>query len=184
MTFRFNEAKTTEAAVLFLKKNNAAMNYMKLIKLLYLADRAALLSWGRPITGDSYVSMKKGPILSNVLDLINSGADPSHKSLWHQFISAPSKYNISLRKEPVFDELSKREKKAIEKVFEEYKGCNQWEMVDICHKNLPEWKDPGGSTFPIYIKDILRALKKTDKEIQQLEDEVRNMHFVDDVLSA
>jgi hypothetical protein len=27
---------------------------------------------GRPITGDSYVSMRRGPVLSSVLDLINS----------------------------------------------------------------------------------------------------------------
>ena len=32
------------------------MSYMKLIKLLYLADREALARWGRPITTDQYVS--------------------------------------------------------------------------------------------------------------------------------
>ena len=36
------------------------MSYMKLIKLLYLADREALAQWGRSISIDTYVSMDKG----------------------------------------------------------------------------------------------------------------------------
>src|ERR1022692_1541243 len=43
------------------------MNYMLLIKLLYLLDRRALSLWGRPVTGDDYFSMKYGPVLSEVL---------------------------------------------------------------------------------------------------------------------
>ncbi len=46
------------------------MSYMKLIKLLYLADREALARWGRPITTDTYVAMKHGPVLSYILNLI------------------------------------------------------------------------------------------------------------------
>ncbi len=34
------------------------MSYMKLIKLLYIVDRQALISWGRPITYDCYMSLK------------------------------------------------------------------------------------------------------------------------------
>ena len=35
-----------------LKSRAGRMSYMKLIKLLYLADREALGRWGRSITGD------------------------------------------------------------------------------------------------------------------------------------
>jgi len=40
------------------------MHYVKLIKLLYLADREALLRWGAPITTDRYVSMTMDPPLA------------------------------------------------------------------------------------------------------------------------
>jgi len=53
----FNEAKATQAAALLLKLRGGRMNYMKLIKLLYLVDRTALIRWGRPVTFDSYCSM-------------------------------------------------------------------------------------------------------------------------------
>ena len=60
-------------------------DYLKLIKLLYLADRAALIETGSPITGDRYVSMKFGPVLSNVLNLIKQ-AGPREDSIWHRYV--------------------------------------------------------------------------------------------------
>jgi len=47
------------------------MNYLKLMKLLYLADRESMRRNGRPISGDRYVSMDHGPVLSQTLNLIN-----------------------------------------------------------------------------------------------------------------
>lgn len=41
-------------ASLFLEMAGGEMDYRKLMTLLYLADREALLRWGRPITGDDY----------------------------------------------------------------------------------------------------------------------------------
>ena len=73
ITFKFNEKKATQAAILLLKKNGGQMDSMKLIKLLYLIDRHALIHFERPITGDSYYLTKSGPVLNNVLDLINNG---------------------------------------------------------------------------------------------------------------
>ena len=48
-------------AARLLKLHGAAMPYLKLIKLLYLADRQALLELGRPISCDLFVSMPHGP---------------------------------------------------------------------------------------------------------------------------
>lgn len=185
LNFKFNNAKTTEAAALLLKKNGGSMNYMKLIKLLYLIDRETLTRWGRPVTGDYYVSMKHGPVLSNVLDLINCGDDPSHESIWHKYITSPSDYSISLKKGeiPQLSELSKRERKVIDEIFEKYENADQWKMVDICHDLLPEWEDPGGSSTLIRVEAILKAVKKTDAEIREIESEVDHLNFVDKVLA-
>lgn len=45
MVLRFNERSATEAAASFLKVRGGRMGYLKLIKLLYLLDRAAPLRW-------------------------------------------------------------------------------------------------------------------------------------------
>lgn len=182
--FKFNEIKTTQDAALFLKLNGGKMNYMKLIKLMYLADREALSRWERPLTGDSYFSMKNGPILSNVLDWINSGEPPNEELYWPRYISNPSRYNVSLKKNPGETELSKREIELIKEIDEKYKNYDQWEMVDICHKILPEWENPGTTSIPIQIEDILRAACKTDREIAVIEDEVANLEYCDSLLSS
>ena len=94
--FKFNEKKTTQVASLFIEKEGGTINYMKLIKLLYFADREALVSWERPLTGDTYFSMKHGPVLSNVLDIINNAGDPEGNSYWYKYISPPSNYEVGL----------------------------------------------------------------------------------------
>ncbi|MCX6915882.1 MAG: Panacea domain-containing protein, partial [Verrucomicrobia bacterium] len=67
---------------------------MKLIKLLYLADRTALLRWGRPITTDTYVSMDRGPVLSRVLDLATDEDLPGQTSIWAKHITEPEHYAV------------------------------------------------------------------------------------------
>jgi hypothetical protein len=66
----FNERKATQAAAHFLKLAGGKMDYRKLMLLLYLADRKALLTWGRPITTDQYVLTDQGIVLSRLLELI------------------------------------------------------------------------------------------------------------------
>lgn len=161
------------------------MNYMKLIKLLYLADREALSLWARSITGDTYVSMDKGPVLSKTLDKINSGKEPSTESYWHKFITAPSSYNVSVKNiEKLSDNLSPKEKQVLDIIFKKYKDKDQWKMVDICHEKLPEWQDPQGTSIPIRVDDILKALNKTESEIASIEDEVSNLDYVKSILSS
>ena len=84
---RFNEKKATQAAAHLLRLRGGRMSYMKLIKLLYLADREALLRWGRTISTDRYVSMDRGPVLSRVLDLATDGEDPGTPSIWASSIT-------------------------------------------------------------------------------------------------
>lgn len=47
-----------------LARHDGHMNYMQLIRLLYLADREAIHRWGCPISTDRYVPMENGPVLS------------------------------------------------------------------------------------------------------------------------
>jgi len=181
ISFKFNEAKTTQTAALFIKKHGGTLNYTKLIKLLYLTDREALSRWERPLTGDSYVSMPRGPVLSKTYDLIDY---PVFKdSYWHKFISK-SAYDVSLNNEPDVDELSEREIALINEVYQKYKDIDQWQMIQICHDCCHEWEHPGDTSIPIRIEDILRELKKTEKEIELIEEEASNLKYFDIVLPA
>jgi hypothetical protein len=85
------------------------MSCLKLIKLLYLVDREALLRWGRPVTTDRHVSMPKGPAVSQTYDLIVGGNPPGTHTYWHDYISEPENFEVSLCRDPGGDELSPAE---------------------------------------------------------------------------
>ena len=153
---RFNEIKATQAAARLLQ-NCGQMSYMKLIKLLYLADREALGRWGRPITTDRYVSMDRGPVLSHSLDRINEGSAPNDPSFWAEHITHCGAYCVTLSKNPGNGKLSEAEDKLLDEIFAEFGKMTRWELVDHVHR-LPEWKNPNGSAIPIEYRDILKAL--------------------------
>jgi len=67
--FEFDPEKTVAAALYIVSKNLPELTMAKLFKLLYLSDKDHLVRYGRPITGDSYVAMKDGPVPSNLYDL-------------------------------------------------------------------------------------------------------------------
>jgi uncharacterized phage-associated protein len=178
---KFNEAKATQAAALLLKLGGGRMSYMKLIKLLYLVDRTALIRWGRPVTFDSYFSMNRGPVLSRTLDLINEGTPPDESSIWSTCISEPRNHEIELRGECATDELSQAEEDLISEIFGQYGHMSRWELVDWAHKKLPEWQNPQGSALPIEYRDILYAGGKTEREIAEIEFEIDGLALFEDL---
>lgn len=156
------------------------MHYMKLIKLMYLIDRGSLLTRGRPLTYDNYVSMPHGPVLSATLDLINEAPEEG-ESPWGSLIArAADPYCVTLRvNEPPSDELSESEEELVARVYERFGYMNRYRLRDLLHEILPEWKDPNGSSMPIEYRDILTAGKKTAHEIAEIESEIEGVAMLD-----
>ena len=84
MRFVFDERKAAQAASILLERSGGSMDYLKLVKLLYLADRAALIETEAPITDDHYASMKHGPVPCQVLELILQ-EHPAEDSIWASY---------------------------------------------------------------------------------------------------
>ncbi len=185
--FKFNEKKTTQVASLFLKKRGGKMSYMKLIKLMYFADRDALINWDRPITGDTYFSMKHGPVLSNVLDIISNGNDPDNDSYWYKYITSQSNFEIALKegKCPEPDMLNERELEIIDIIYDKFGAFSRWDLVAICHDHdlFPEWEDVGDTSKLIEIDEIFRKEKKSEEDIKEIAEEVANMNYAKKLLS-
>ena len=180
---RFNERKATQVAAQFLRLRGGRMSYMKLIKLMYLADREALLRWGRPISTDRYVSMDKGPVLSRVLDLATDGDDPSRPAIWSEQISETVSYEVALKADPGSDELSEAEIALLDEIFKIHGRKSRWDLVELPHQ-LPEWVDPEGSAIPISYRDILKAGGKSDLEIAAIESELSELVEADLLLAS
>jgi uncharacterized phage-associated protein len=168
----FNERKATQAAAKFLDLAGGSMNYMLLIKLLYLLDRRALKKWGRAVTGDEYYSMKLGPVLSEVLTLITQQPDPDTKGYWATHISEPNRYVVEISENPGDDELSEAEESVIQAVFEKYGSYDPFQLADHLHQVLSEWQPVEHGRIPITIADILKAHGKSEEQIAAVESDV------------
>jgi uncharacterized phage-associated protein len=150
------------------------MSYLKLIKLLYIVDREALIRWGRIVTTDRHVSMPKGPVVSQIYDLITGDEPPDTQTFWRQHISAPQDFEVELYNDPGNDELSRAEENLIDEVFGQHGRKGRWDLVRYTH-DLPEWQDPCGSSLPISYRDILRGADKTEAEIAAVENEIESL---------
>jgi uncharacterized phage-associated protein len=177
---RFDEQKVTEAAALLLELRGGCMHYIKLLKLLYIADRHALAEWGIPISNDNYVSMDNGPVLSQTYNLIKDGG-----RFWSEYISAPfGDYEVQLKAPlPKKRKLSPAEEETITRIFAEYGAINRWEIVDYMH-TLPEWNNPGGSSIPISIDEILGALNEPEENIQAIVSEIEQERRIEERIGA
>jgi uncharacterized phage-associated protein len=171
MYLQFDEAQATQTAAYVLGLRGGQMHYIKLIKLMYLADREALLRWGVPITRDRYVSMDNGPVLSRVLNLIT---DDRPKPVWSEFISAPlGEYEVKLLKAAPTDALSRAEENLLDEIFQKYGYRNRWELIENVVHKLPEWQNPNKSVIPIQIRDILKAGGESENDIRHV---LRELH--------
>ncbi len=128
---------------------------------MHITDREALRRWGMPVTNDRYVSMKLGPVLSGVCDLLVVPSEAP--TYWHRHISSPERYEVSLLEDPGDDQLSQAEEKLLDEIFARYGDQSQWQLSDFTHE-FREWQDPDGSSIPIDVKDILLAVGIDDGE--------------------
>jgi uncharacterized phage-associated protein len=169
MIFRFNVEKTIQAiAALLHFHGSKEMSYLRLLKLLYLADRESLKETGRPITGDRAVSMKHGPVLSGVCNLIKG--EHTAWAQWSEFLRKKG-YRIELLEDPGNGFLSKYEIGKLRELSERYADRNEWDLVEIVH-GLDEWKknDPGDCCKPIPFDDILEAVGRAGDKDAILQD--------------
>jgi len=180
---RFDEEKATQAAALFLKLRGGRMHYLKLIKLLYIIDREALLRWGRPVTGDRYVSMDHGPVLSQTLNLITEEPRPDEHTIWAEHISQPENFEVRLKNPAASDELSEAELQLIDEIFGRHGRMKRWDLVDLVHL-FGEWQNPEGSAIPIQYRDILKAGGRTEGEIEAILQELDEVAMADALLVA
>ena len=160
MVFHLDFEKALQASAFMVRNQpTRTMNYMRLLKLLYIADRESFRSFGKPITGDRPVAMQRGPVLSELLDTIKGQGVKS--SEWDRYFSRDS-YMLSLSKDndPGNHALSVREIQILSEVSQDHASHDEWDMVDFTHQ-FDEWKKnqpPPSSSRPIQLEDILEAV--------------------------
>jgi uncharacterized phage-associated protein len=156
-TSTYNEEKATAVACFFLERAGGKLEDLKLMKLMYLAEREALRIRSCSIIGDAYYSMKNGPVLSATLDRMTPRDQIDPQGIWREHIDLPEKWKIRLKRlYPVHKSLSNGELEILDQVWAQYGNMTKWELRDLTH-DLPEWHDPAGSSGPISLDEIYAA---------------------------
>ena len=84
MFTKFKLQKAVQAAAVVLRAEGKRMSRLRLVKLLYLAERKCLETTGHPLIGGKLCVMRRGPLSSPVYDLIK-GEHPG-EAKWSKFI--------------------------------------------------------------------------------------------------
>jgi len=182
-----NLIKTIQIVQHILAKSEYRLNYTKLIKLLYLADREALRLWDSAITKDSYALLHQGPILSGLYDFIKGEyGDRADQAQWNAFFMRDGYDLIAIHKSELpKDELSPREMEIIDSTEKKYRGWDYRKLIELLHdkSKYPEWEDPGETSLPLSLENVLRALGRSEEQIKTLLKEEEAFRQEEDFLS-
>jgi len=172
ISFAFDEKKATQAAEVLLVLNYGIMDYRKLMKLLYLSDRKAILSWNDSITMDHYVCMNNGPVTSCIYDSIKS-ACVDDGSYWGSRIRTIGYEAVLIDKNPSDGELSEIEIETLQEIIYHFQVSSEEALASYCH-SLPELRK---AFFPLSFEAILS--QKFQGE--EFEEAVADMLHISDV---
>jgi len=167
---RANEKRLVEAATRLIAFEGGTINYTKLLKLLYIADRESLRRHHNSITGDDYISMNAGPVLSHAYNLIKGEAS---SEIWSRSVSPRDGYNVSLLAEPACV-LSAASRAILDEVYEQYGHMNYGQLIDLVH-TYPEWRFPKGSCLPISLESLLRGCGYENQDASSISGELEEI---------
>ena len=178
--FVFDIDKTVASAAYLTKRCGGTIKIFFLLKMMYGAERAALANWHRPITGDSFASMRKGPVLSRTYDLIKGNVANTNSDMvkWAKHFSPRSGNDITLIVEPDFGFLSELEIEVLEQsAIDIGKLIKKHGLIaETLHERWPEWNDPsryGRGSIPLRLEDVLAEVVEDESEIERIMIEIR-----------
>jgi uncharacterized phage-associated protein len=177
----FTYDKVAQMAAYFAKKQGGTINVMKLVKLMYLADRESVQRYGEPISYDCMLSMNNGPVLSRTLNLIN-GDDCEGGRTWEKWIGDRAAHNVVLQAEvsrETLDHISDADLDILRAVWERFGPMDQWQLSRWTHANCREWKYPRGSCFEISDSDLLTALGRSPEDAANLAQDIQAERALD-----
>lgn len=179
MNFPNDAKKATQAVARLIHASGQAIDYLRISKLIYLADRESICSREIPIVGGHYYSMRLGPTIGEVMTFVNTRKAPD----WKDTIKPRIGNKVGLLHAPRFDALSDSELAILDSVVEFHSRRTTEELVDWCHAHCPEFEQVSQGRRPIEVETILKSFKKSGKEIQKIIQKAKQIEELDDLLA-
>lgn len=161
LRYDFDVEKLVQAIAYMSERGVTGLDKLKVLKLLFLADKQHLLEIGRPILGDVYACMDWGPVPSQSYNIIRNvvDADPRKRTaenLFAEYFTIDRERDhptLVAKKSPDLDVFSESELAALDEVITKYGHLSGGDLIALTHDD-PIWKIPDekrkpGSSIPI-----------------------------------
>ena len=163
------------AAAFVLRGGRGEMSKLKLMKLMYLAERESLRRRGFPMVYDSLACLPHGPVLRGTLDLTEHKARSSN---WRAMFAqeSPARGPVKLVAgvtEDDLDSLSENDLDVIDAVWTEFGHLSAGWLRSYTH-TLPEYREPqrGRSKALDYESVLSRGLRMDPDHVAELVEDI------------
>lgn len=132
----FDLGRSMSAVFYILRHVDGPVDYKKLLKLLYIADRESLFGSGCTITEDDPMVMPRGPVLKNLYTLFTE-EDAPNRDVFTTFFDVEDGA-IRIKKDFTYAWLSRFTERILNDICSRYGTATWQELSDMTH-SLPEW---------------------------------------------
>lgn len=164
-----------KAVVLYVMQSfTQGVDYIKLFKILYFAQRDHLATYGKVIIDDSFRALKHGPVPSYTYKGLQIAEGKPLSGDFDKFLE-----NIEVKNQivhahalPDMDYISNAERRSLDTSIERYKDEDPYDLSDLSHDSAYEsainrMKDDPQKNF-ITIIDIARAGNASESMIDYI----------------
>ncbi|MDR1938348.1 MAG: SocA family protein [Tannerellaceae bacterium] len=162
VTMTLDDFLKLKAVVLFIVNECKAIDYFRIFKILYFADKKHYADYGRRIVNDSFYALRNGPVPSALYDAIKIATGKKSKpsnsflTLISDALSYDNDYDyiITANEQPDMDELSKSDIEYLTASIKENKDVSYIELSNKSHDSA--WQEAWGKEVKL-IDDLSMA---------------------------
>jgi uncharacterized phage-associated protein len=176
----FRARKAAQICAYLALKNDGIIEKLKLIKLVYLSERAFLGEHRTPMLFDELYSLPHGPICSSTLNGINGAV---HEDIWSEYVARNGNLVVAIKKfdRDSLDEISDIEIERLDATWDELGHLTASQLRNFSHDNCPEYTEVETGRIPISYAEVMRALG--DDQAEHVEEEIQELRRAESVLS-
>jgi uncharacterized phage-associated protein len=178
----FRSRKAAQLCAHFAVKEGGTIEKLKLIKLVYLAERQCLEDWHRPILFDELFSLPHGPICSSTLNGINGNI---HEQIWDDFVARNGNEIVAMKKfgRESLDEISDAELDIVGEVWQRFGHMTASQLRNYTHEHCPEYTETTGR-IPISYREVLEAVGAASVEAEAIDREISELRREESALAG
>jgi len=136
----FDYRKATQCLNYFALKAGKSIDKLRVLKLIYFADRYHLRKYDRFITNDIYFAMGLGPVASSTKDIAEGSEflDETESQYANEYLRTGTQHELISNKLVDTDVFSESDIEALDFAWNKFGHLSSSDLVELTHK-YPEW---------------------------------------------